>query len=125
MEPMGSILEHHTRYIKSMSFQRFYMDCKTYIVLKKRPGAAYTFHLNTIKRLQALPTRTATATLYLILGAITIIAEIHQIQLIEPRILHFYMYKYINLKCSIETGCIRIQTLSISYTCRSFLNSKQ
>jgi hypothetical protein len=39
------------------------------------------FHLNTINRLQALPNRTATAAVYLLLGATPIIAKIHKRQL--------------------------------------------
>ena len=81
MEPMGSILEHHTRSIKYMSFQGFYMGWKPYICISKDLELLTNFHLNTIKGLQALPNTTATAAVYLLLGATPIIAEIHKRQL--------------------------------------------
>ena len=50
-------------------------------LLKKDLELLTNFHLNTIKRLQALPNRTATATVYLLFGATPIIAETHKRQL--------------------------------------------
>jgi hypothetical protein len=43
-------------------------------LLKKDLELLTNFHLNTIKRLQALPNRTATAAVYLLLGATPILA---------------------------------------------------
>lgn len=40
-----------------------------------------SFHLNTLKRLQSLPSRTATSAVYLLLGVLPCIAEIHKRQL--------------------------------------------
>ena len=39
------------------------------------------FHVDTLKRIQSLPTRTATCTIHLLLGALPIEAEIHKRQL--------------------------------------------
>jgi hypothetical protein len=50
-------------------------------LLKKDLELLTNFHLNTIKRLQALPNRTATAAVYLLLGATLILAEIYKRQL--------------------------------------------
>ena len=36
------------------------------------------FHVDTLKRIQSLPTRTATCAVYLLLGALPIEAEIHK-----------------------------------------------
>ena len=89
------------------------------------------FHLNTIKRLQALlPNRTATAAVYLLLETIPIIAEIHKRQLS----LLFSIATCTNTSIrnvawrQAALGLLKktflLPRLSISYTCTSFLNSE-
>ena len=65
----------YTRSIKYMSFiPRLLYGLETLHLLKKDLELLTNFHLNTIKRLQALPNRTATAAVYLLLGATPILA---------------------------------------------------